>query len=307
MRMKNRMRKKILFGIAVFVMISSGCSSTATDLDKMQETPVSESQIVTDFLQMSSEEFCKKYDRNELYMRNILYCDMDEWKYQGNQLDAFQKDYYDVTDISAIRFRNISQEMNIFDDNDVGIKVMGDFAVSIYKPEGSRQGKDDGSEMAEISFIKVRLEEGTAPEELYSYLESNYYRAREEIQKESWIPSPDGTKSACVSNGSLSKHPSQIVIRYEEEIPDRVFRETWECGIVGWIDEEHLVCYQLDWSPILIHLENNQVEVIRDKDDDYDAYGARYRLEGNRLICECLGEEIYRWNIVSENNEIRIP
>lgn len=344
--MKCRIRRKILFGIAVFTMINSGCSSTANDFDKMQETInyadiqsalsdvqininslektneteqnkeefVSESRIVADFLQMSSEEFPQKYDRNELYKRNILYCDMDAWKYQGNQLDAFQdeEDYYDVVDICAIRFRNPSQEMNIFDDNDwseidseyVDIKGMGDFAVSIYNPEGSHQEKNDGLEMAEISFIKVELEEGTAPEALYYDLESGYYRVREEIQKELWIPSPDGSKSACVSNGSLSKHPSQIFIRYEEEIPDRVFRETWECGIVGWIDEEHLVCYLNDWSPMLIHLENDQVEVIRNKDDDFDAYGAKYRLESNHLICECLGEEICRWNIVSENNDI---
>ena len=344
--MKSRIRRKILFGIAVLTMINSGCSSTANDLDKAQETinyadiqsalsdiqininslegsneieqnkeeSVLESQIVADFLQMSSEEFQIKYDRDELYKRNILYCDMDAWKYQGNQLDAFQdeEDYYDVVDISAIRLRNPSQEMNIFDDNDwsvidsehVNIKVMGDFAVSIYNAEGSHQGKNDGLEMVEISFIKVELEDGTAPEALYCYIESGYYRVREEIQKELWIPSPDGSKSACVTNGSLSKHPSQIFIRYEEEIPDRVFRETWECGIVGWIDEEHLVCYLNDWSPMLIHLENDQVEVIRSKDDDFDAYGAKYRLEGNYLICECLGEEIYRWNIVSENNDI---
>lgn len=66
------------------------------------------SQIVADFLQMSSEEFLKKYNRDELYKKNILYCDMDAWKYQGNQLDAFQdeEDYYDVVDINAIRFRN---------------------------------------------------------------------------------------------------------------------------------------------------------------------------------------------------------
>ena len=38
MYMKNRIRRKILFEIAVLVMINSGCSSTANDLDKMQET-----------------------------------------------------------------------------------------------------------------------------------------------------------------------------------------------------------------------------------------------------------------------------
>ncbi len=216
-----------MFGIAVFTVISSGCSSTANDLDKVQETinyidiqsalsdipvdiislkqinetkqnkeeAVPESKIVADFLQMSSEEFLKNYDRDEQYMKNILYCDMAAWKYQGNQLDAFQnkEEYYDVIDISAIRFRNMSQEMNIFDDNDwseinskyVDIKVMGDFAVSIYNPEGSHQGKSAGLEMAEISFVKVELEDGTAPEALYYYLESDYYRVREEVRKES--------------------------------------------------------------------------------------------------------------------------
>lgn len=256
-----------------YVDIQSALSDVPISINSLEETNeteqnvkeqnkeefVSEFQIVVDFLQMSSEEFQKKYDSNELYKKNILYCDMAAWKYQGNQLDLFQdgEDYYDVTDISAIRFRNMSQEMNIFDNNDwseidseyVDIKVMGDFAVSIYNPERRHQEKSNGLKMAEISFVKVELEDGTAPEALYYYLESDYYRVREEIQKELWIPSSDGSKSACVSNGSLPKHPSQILIRYEEEIPDRVFRETWECEIVGWIDEEHLVYYQFDRAP----------------------------------------------------------
>lgn len=59
-------------------------------------------------------------------------------------------------------------------------------------------------------------------------------------------------------------------------------------------------------EPILIHLENNQVEQIKKEDDDYDTYGAKYKIDGNRLICQFLDEQIYCWNIIKEDDEVLI-
>lgn len=343
MFVKNR---KTIFRIIAVTMMCLGCSFTTHHMDKLevaiyqvkvrnilsdalieinaikenkessQEQPALTTQMVSDFLQMDSEEFQNKYDKNELYIQNILYCNIDDWKYHGMQLDAFQdkEDYYDVIDINAIRFRDQTEEMNIFGkygresikSDWLYVKALGDFAISIYKPEGTgNQERGSESEMAEISFVKINLREGTAPEELYSFLENDYYKVREEIQEEQWVQSPDGTRAACVSNGSLPKHPAQIFIRYAEEVPDDVFRRTWECRIVGWIDEEHLVCYDLDRYPILISLEKKQVEIIKKEEDDYDAYGAEYIIDGNSLVCKVLGEEVYQWKIVREGNEVK--
>ncbi|MBP3475832.1 MAG: hypothetical protein J6K48_05890 [Lachnospiraceae bacterium] len=146
-----------------------------------------------------------------------------------------------------------------------------------------------------------------APESLYQELENGYYQVRAEIQSEEWIASPDGTKAVCVSNGALPKHLSQIFVRYQDKIPDSVFQMTWDCGIVGWIDDEHILFYEIDMSgPLLIHLETNQIEEIKKQDDDYDEYGAKYEIQDNQLVCTCLGEKIYCWDIIRESNDICI-
>ena len=76
---------------------------------------------------------------------------------------------------------------------------------------------------------------------------------------------------------------------------------------MGWIDDEHIVFYEIDMSgPLLIHLEANQIEEIKKKDDDYDVYGAKYEIQDNQLVCTCLGEKIYCWDIVKKNNDIHI-
>lgn len=273
-----------------------------------QEEPgrnLEEAQVISDFLIMDSEAFERKYDRDRLYKEEILYCNMDAWKYQGKQLDAYQEPeaYAQVEDISAIRFQGESMEVleraalpengcEVIISETLGLAVFEDYGVSIYYPD------------EEISFIKVEVEEGTAPKELYSYLEKEYYQVREEIRQAQWISSPEGTREASVSNGNLPKHPSQIFVRYQDKIPERIFRRTWECRIAGWIDENHLVCYEVDRGPVLIHLENDQTTYIKKAEDDYDAYGADYRIEGDVLICECMGEELYRWEIVSESGEV---
>ncbi len=281
-----------------------------------EEDIMSETQIVSDYLEMNSEEFLSRYNKNELYEKGVLYCGIESWKYQGTQLDAYQENYYNVTDVTAIRIGDkpesneatIEKDSDIKNSGSVCVKYLGDYAISVYLQESinSENNNDNELNLAEFSFIKVELEEGTAPEILYSYLENDYYQVKEELQEALWIESPDGTKQAYISNGSLSKHPSQIFIRYKEETPDSIFRREWQCEIVGWIDEEHLVCNEVDMGPILIHLENNQVEQIKKEEDDFDTYGAKYIIDENYLICQSLGDEIYRWNIINREDEVLI-
>lgn len=78
-----------------------------------------------------------------------------------------------------------------------------------------------------------------------------------------------------------------------------------ECYFAGWIDEDHFICYD-DSGPYLVHLETNQIEDIRQKEDDYDPYGCRYEVTGNQLIATCLDEEYYRWDIITEEGEINL-
>lgn len=47
--------------------------------------------IVSDFLSLDAENFEQQYDRNELYEKDILYCDQNAWKYDGNAVDPYQK------------------------------------------------------------------------------------------------------------------------------------------------------------------------------------------------------------------------
>lgn len=287
-----------------------------TNLDEIinEEDSLITSSMVSDFISLDSKSFEEKYDRNELYEKDILYCDKNSWKYDGNAVDSYQKPdaYYNVTDITAIRFirdsyvlENADEEIN---DREVYIQCLDDCAISIFfqKKKDSQSG-EEVLNLLEVSFIKVKAEGEKVPESLYQDLENGYYQVRAEIQSEEWIESPDRTKAVCVSNGALPKHPSQIFVRYQDKIPDSVFRMTWECGIVGWIDDEHIVFYEIDMSgPLLIHLETNQIEKIKKKDDDYDVYGAKYEIQDNQLVCTCLGEKIYCWDIVKENNDIHI-
>lgn len=62
MYMKNRIRRKILFEIAVLVMINSGCSSTANDLDKMQETINYVDSENNDFLFVGQSDYKESSD-----------------------------------------------------------------------------------------------------------------------------------------------------------------------------------------------------------------------------------------------------
>ena len=67
----------------------------------------------------------------------------------------------------------------------------------------------------------------------------------------------------------------------------------------------------MDSNPKLIHLETNQVEEIEiavgdNRERVFDAYGAKYEISGNQLIARYENEELYRWDIVKENQEVHI-
>ena len=59
-------------------------------------------------------------------------------------------------------------------------------------------------------------------------------------------------------------------------------------------------------GPILVCLESHEVRQIKTRKDDYDNYGAGYRLDGDFLIADCMGEEIYRWKIENRDGEIEL-
>lgn len=149
---------------------------------------------------MDAIEFRENYDREDLYQSGILYCGHEAWKYDGNQVDAYQEpgDYYDVVNITAIRFYKEQPvpaylDMNINDqysqcEGKISIDYHTDYTVYIY----TMPGNNDLPYIQEISFVKIELYKGTAPEDLYQYIESQYYRVMESLKDERWVVSPDG-------------------------------------------------------------------------------------------------------------------
>ncbi len=97
----------------------------------------------------------------------------------------------------------------------------------------SMPSDDNVSFIVEISFIKAELDQGTAPEELYYYIENDYYEVRESLKNATWVLSPNKEKAVCVSNGALPKHPAQIFNRDGSDKSLTVFRRTWERRIVN--------------------------------------------------------------------------
>lgn len=282
--------------------------------DIKDENYIDTEQVILDFLNMNAIEFQENYDKEGLYQSGILYCGHEAWKYDGNQVDAYQEpgDYYDVVNVTAIRFYkrqpvSVYLDVNINDQfgqygKEISIDYHTDYAVSVY----SRSADDNLSYVQEISFVKIELYKGRAPEDLYQYIESQYYRVMEGLINERWVVSPDGEKAACVSNGALPKHPAQIYIWYQGDKPYTVFRETWELSIVGWIDNDHLVCYHNDGFPMLVHLDRNEIEVISREKCDFDSYGVKYYIQGNDLIARPYSEEPYRWEILEKDGEIYV-
>lgn len=279
--------------------------------------------VVSDFLSMDREAFEKQYDKNGLYERDILYCTEEAWKYHGEQLDGFSdpKEYFEVDDIWAIRFVNpgltdpsINVETDHLEDvqNRIAYQCFEDYAVSMYfREKNDVQGKPE-LEVTELSFIKVKLgkyeRRKTAPKKLYEILESGYYEAREEIEAGEWAVSPEKTKAVCISNGALPKHPSQIFVRYREKAPDLIFRRTWECFFVGWIDEEHFL-FRNDIGLYMVHIETGQIEeivTVSTQEGDFETWGCRYEIRGDQVIATCIHDDCYYWDIVREAGEISL-
>ena len=292
-------------------------------IDNFNLEEICEYDTVSDFLSMDTEEFEERYDKCELYERDILYCTQEAWKYQGEAVDWFQEpdEYYDVEDITAIRFINgYPAEINVYGENNGAednrnmkmllLQYFDDYALSMYFQEcKDAQSREEELKLMEVSFLKVKLGEydrrGVAPKALYEFLEDVYYEVQEELQAGEWAVSPDGEKAVYISNGALPKHPSQIFVRYQGKIPDLIFRNEWEYHFTAWIDEDHFICYN-DGGPIMIHLENGQIEKIKQEEDDYDAWGCEYEIKENQLIATCLDEEYYCWDIIREDDDIRI-
>ena len=326
---------------AIQVKASGGEESQIEQLKEEAEAFLA-SPVVSDFLTMDSEDFENEYDRNQLYEEDILYCDMAAWrfsKYYGMMRNLENSgDYFHIGNVTAVRYivddslydfvEGTHADTDSLDDNssvtDVYIQHMGDYAISIYYQRNTDDAEEDLMKLLEISFVKVEViygSEETATKALYQFLEEEYYYGRENILSSSgdgrggwpddWIISPDGNKEICVLNGGMPNNPAQIFVRYRDKRPDTVFRFEWEQEIAGWIDDEHFVCNTSDGEPRLIHLETNQIEEIEiavgdNRERVFDAYGAHYEINGNHLIARYKSEELYRWDIVKENQEVHI-
>lgn len=314
----------VRYGIICFsLLFLAGCGEAEEQeealADKINFEEIYAEDVVSDFLAMDAEEFENQYDKNALYERDILYCTEEAWKYHGEQLDGFTdpKDYYEVDDITALRFINpelADAKLYVETDdlerveNRIFFKCFDDYAVSMYFQEKG----DSELELRELSFIKVKFSEyerrETVPKTLYELLERKYYEAQEEIAEGEWAESPGKTKAVCISNGALPKHPSQIFVRYQEKIPDLIFRRTWECYFTGWIDDEHFLFHN-DSGLYMIHIETNQLEEIVTVDaheGNFETWGCEYKIKGDQVIATYLDELYYRWDIVKENGEIRL-
>lgn len=279
--------------------------------DSEKESCIDTEQVISDFLQMDAIEFQEKYDRDELYQSGILYCGQEAWKTHIDYVEEFQ--HYTLENITAIRFYKeqpvpVYMDVNINDqfgqcEGEISIDYHTDYAVTIY----SKPADDGVSCIQEISFVKIELYPKQAPQNLYDFMETNYYYVLESLADETWISSPDGDKAACISNGELPKYAAQIYIRQGDDKPFTVSREDWELGIVGWIDNDHLLYYQLHMNPpVLVHLERNEIEKITEE-RKFDTDGVKYSIQGNDLVAiDYNGEQVYQWQIQEKDGEIYV-
>ena len=147
-------------------------------------------QVITDFLDKNPFSFkLSYYENEELNESGIVYCNKESWQCEEGQLDTFQilGEHYEVEDITALRIfkrqeNDICGEINIGDElestDKLLIKYFGDYAISVYCKE-TEEAQDGKRIVEEISFIKLEVEGGEAPEELYRYLENEYYKIKE--------------------------------------------------------------------------------------------------------------------------------
>ena len=290
---------------------TSDSLSVHEEYESGEERHIETEQVISDFLQIDSIEFQGKYDRDDLYQSGILYCGQEAWKTHIDYVEEFQQ--YRLEDVTAIRFYKkqpipVYLDMNIGDqanqhEAEISLYYAPDYAVSIY----SKPTEDGLSYIQEISFVKIESYLNRAPLNLYDFMERNYYQVLESLVDETWISSPDGDKAACISNGGLPKYASQVYVWQGNDKPLTVFREEWELGLVGWIDNDHLLYYKKHMSPpVLAHLERNEIETITEE-RKYDTDGVGYSIQGSDLIAiDYDGEQIYQWKIQEKNGEIYI-
>lgn len=289
-------------------------------VDNFKLEDIYDEDVVSDFLSMDAESFEKQHDKNALYERNILYCTEEAWRFQGVATPAYDGiDSYYLDDIRAIRFTNVwPQDMVIYEDtilfNQLNlIRYFGDYAVSMYFQESrdEKSGKEE-IRLIELSIVKVELSEQdrgeVSIEDIYKSLEYNYYDGWREMDQVEWNESPEGTKAVYIVNGMIPNAPSQIVVRYQEKIPNFIFRKTWQYLFEGWIDEDHFVCYN-DAGLYLVHIETRQIEeivTISTQEGDFETWGCQYEIKGNQVIATCIHDDRYYWDIVRESGEVRL-
>ncbi len=311
--------KSMMLTIQMVGMVGlCGMSSDAEELaDNFNLAERYDPELVSDFLSMETEEFEKSYDKNELYEKDILYCTEEAWRFQGIEMLLI----YELDDITALRFTNVCpadaviyEETILYNQYNL-IRYFGDYAVSMYFQESrDEQSGEEKIKLIELSFVKITKtldksgREDVPPiEDIYRYQEYDYYEGWRELDQAEWNESPGGTKAVYMVNGFGNNAPSQIFVRYQEKIPDLIFREeAWRNYFVGWIDENHFICYN-DACLILVHLERNQIEEIITvgQEEDFEPWGCQYEIRGDSLIATCY-DVCYYWDIVREDGEVRL-
>ncbi len=298
-----------------------GMSSSAEEMaDNFHLEERYDAGLVSDFLAMDAEAFEKQYDKNALYERDILYCTEEAWRFQGVAQPAYDdKISYDLDDIRAIRFTNVwPQDTVIYEDtllfNQFNlVRYFGDYAVSMYFQESrDEESGEERIRLIEFSFVRVEVSEQdrgeVTIEYIYKDLEYNYYDGWQEMDQAEWEESPEGTKAVYIVNAISHNAPSQVIVRYQEKIPDLIFRKTWQYLFEGWIDENHFICYN-DLGLYLVHIETRQTEEIvtaLTQEGNYDTWGCEYEIRGDQLIATSIYDECYYWDIVRENGEVRL-
>ncbi|MFG6335933.1 MAG: hypothetical protein K1W20_10810 [Lachnospiraceae bacterium] len=274
-----------------------GMSSSAEELaDNFYLEERYDTDLVSDFLSMDAEAFEKQYDKNALYERNVLYCTEEAWRLHGVAQPACDgvASYY-LDDIRAIRFTNVwPQDTVIYEDtilfNQFNLsRYFGDYAVSMYFQESrDEESGEEEIRLIEFSFVRVEVSEqdrgDVTIEDIYKSLEYDYYDGWREMDQVQWKKSPEGTKAVYIVNGMIPNAPSQIVMRYQENVPNLILREQWEYCFAGWIDEDHFVCYN-DAGLYLVHIETRLIEeivTISTQEGNFETWGCQYEIRGDR-------------------------
>ncbi len=276
--------------------------------------------IVSDFLSMDAERFEKNHNKIALYERNILYCTKEAWRFQGVAGPAVDDTLlYEMDDIRAVRFINVwPQDTVVYEETELYnqynlVRRFGDYAVSMYFQESRDEtGGKEEIRLIEFSFVKIKRSEhdnGKADiDYIYRNQEYDYYWGWRERGAGEWSESPQGTKAVYLLNWIIPNGASQIYVRYQEKRPDLIFRDTWEKLFVGWIDENHFLCYD-DSGLYMVHTETGRIEeiiTVSTQEDDFETWGCHYEIKGNLVIATCANEKVFHWDIVSSAGEVAL-